>query len=466
MASICGADCVRTMAEAEREAVRMAEELQARGVRRADRVLLKAGNSVGYVVALLALMHVGASIVLIDHQERAEPTGRLIAKAGVRLCVVGDNAELPETDVPQLDLYELRLAATARTSEAVLDVTGWRALPDGLLMWSSGSTGEPKAIVKSGDSFLRNLRRNIDLVGHVETDVLVPLLPFSHQYGLSMVLIAWLARCTLVVAPYRRLDAALRMAGLCGATVFDATPATYRSMINMAGRRPALRTALADARMLCVGAAPLYPELVARYAEQFGHRLLDSYGSTEMGNVSFATLDNPAACGQPVHGVDLSVADSEGRTLPPGEVGEILVRTPDIMTGYLDEHGRTAPVTGEWFASGDLGFLDEAGNLHVLGRKRAVHRLGYTLYPELLERRIAEAGCSVKIIAVPDERAGTHLVAVVEDEQGREAAFWRERMATVLARYERPNRVMVIDSFPLNRNGKPDGERLTEMVSA
>jgi long-chain acyl-CoA synthetase len=465
MARICGTDSVRTLTEVEQDAVRMAEELRERGVRRSDRVLLKAENSVGYLTALLALMHTGASIVLLDHQERAEATERLIGLASVGLCVVDDNAPMPQTDTRRVSIYELQLAAAARTPAVPeLDVEPWCALPDGLLMWSSGSTGKPKAIVKSGGSFLRNLRRNIDAVGHVETDVLAPLLPFSHQYGLSMLLIAWLSRCSLVVAPYRRLDHALQMAGLCGATVFDATPSTYRSMLNIVGRRPALRAALAKARMLCVGAAPLDAGLVDRYAQEFGHPLLDSYGSTELGNVAFATLDNPVSCGRPVAGVDLAVVDEDGDGLPPGEVGEIMVRTPDVMAGYLGEDGRVEPVSGDWYASGDLGYLDEAGNLFVLGRKRAVHRLGYTLYPDIIERRIAEAGCLAKVVALPDERAGCQLVAFVEDDEGRDALFWRERMSTVLAAYELPNRVVVIDSFPLNRNGKPDSKRLEELA--
>ncbi|MGQ0838463.1 class I adenylate-forming enzyme family protein [Actinokineospora sp.] len=465
MAMICGTDCVRTLVELERDAVRMADVLRGRGIRVGDRVLLKAGNSVGYVAALLALMHAGASITLLDHQERPEATAQVIKQAGIVLCVVDGEALMPETSVACVSVYELQLAAVRSTATEPLAADTWRALPDGLLMFSSGSTGSPKVIVKTGESFLRNLKRNIDLVGHVETDVLVPLLPFSHQYGLSMVLIAWLSRCSLVVAAYRRLDHALVMADLCGATVFDATPATYRSMMNIVGRRPALGSALTSARMLCVGAAPLDAGLVTRCEQEFGHTLLDSYGSTEMGNVSFATLDNPAACGQAVAGVDLSVVDDDGTALPAGTVGEIMVRTPDVMSGYLDEFGFLMPVVGEWFPSGDFGFLDDYDNLHVLGRKRAVDRLGYTLYPDIIERKIAKVvGSSAKIVALPDERTGTQLVVFIEDNGGRSATFWRERIAAALPAYEVPNRVVVIDNFPLNNNGKPDSKRLEELA--
>lgn len=466
MAKVCGVDTVRTLVDLERDAARIAAELGERGLCHGDRVLFKAQNSVGYVTVLLALMHAGASIVLLDHNELPEVTERLIGQAGVVLCVTDEDTALPDTAVPVVSIYELQLAAAGRVvrDDENLDVGVWCELPDGLLMCSSGSTGTPKLIVKSGASFLANLRRNIALVGHVETDVLVPLLPYSHQYGLSMVLIAWLARCSLVVAPYRRLDHALRMAGLCGVTVFDATPATYRSMINIAGSRPALRAVLASARMLCVGAAPLDPGLVNRYVDEFGMPLLDSYGSTEMGNVAFASIANPVACGPAVGGVDLSIVDDDGVEVPAGGIGEIMVRTPDLMAGYLNEAGELDPAEAGWYPSGDFGFLDANGNLHVLGRKHAVHRMGHTLYPDMIERKIAEAGCSAKVVALPDERTGSVLVAFVEDEQNRPAAFWKEQFMPVLPAYEQPNRVVVIGSFPLNRNGKPDGKRLEQLA--
>ena len=465
MAKICGADSVRTLQEWEAAAVRMAGELRDRGVRRSDRVLLKAENSPGYLTALLALMHLGASIVLIDYQERPEATARLIAQARVKVCISGDTTALPELDILAFTIYELQLYSAGRSASAAeLDVQPWCDLPDGLLMFSSGSTGTPKAIVKSGGSFLANLRRNLDQVGHVESDVLVPLLPFSHQYGLSMVLIAWLTRCSLVVAPYRRLDHALQMAGLCGGTVFDATPATYRSMLNIARRRPVLMRVLAEARMLCAGAAPLDPGLVDRYAEEVGHHLLDSYGSTELGNVSFATLDNPVACGRAVEGVRLAVVDDDGAELPAGQVGEVMVLTPDVMAGYLGEDGELEPIARGWYPSGDFGRLTEDGSLVILGRKRAVHRMGYTLYPEMIERRMAESGCVAKIIAIPCERRGSELIAFVQDDEDRGPDHWRAVARAALADYEVPDRLVVIDSFPLNGNGKPDSKRLQELA--
>ena len=463
-------DSVEPLGDFERRALAIAGSVRSAGAGEGTRVLLKAGNSMGYVGALLGLMHAGASIVLLGHEEKAAATARVRRQTGAELVIVDDDSPIAEdgtddTDGTVIHLQELLVDAAERAPEANrLDVDAWAALPDGLIMWSSGSTGEPKGVVKNGGRFLTNLRRNATRMGHAEDDVLMPLLPFSHQYGLSMVLIAWLARCSLMIAPYRRLDRALLMAGRCGATVVDATPATYRSMLDIIARRPVLRRHLARARMLCSGAAPLAPALSQAYEERFGLPLLDSYGSTELGNLTFATLDDPTACGRPLDGIGVKVVDDDGVALPAGQVGEVMVDSPDMMAGYLDARGKLEPAPQGWYRTNDFGHLDERGNLAIVGRMRAVHRNGYTLHPEVIERRLALAGWSVKIAALADERRGSQLAFFVECVPGRTTHDVREQLAATLPQYEQPNRVILIDRFPLNANGKPDVAALERLA--
>ncbi|WP_042389095.1 class I adenylate-forming enzyme family protein [Streptacidiphilus melanogenes] len=465
-AKILAETSVVTLAEFEQDTLRIAQVLRERGVGLGDRVLLKAGNSISYVSVLFALMHLGASVVLVDQQEKRDATASIIRRAGTKLVLVDDDAPAPDEADP-VHLYELLAAAPdLEVTDRRLDFGAWSDLDDALIMWSSGSTGEPKGIVKNGGRMLRNLERNARHMGHCSDDVLLPLLPFSHQYGLSMVLIAWIVQGSLVIAPYKRPDRALRMAGHSGATVLDATPATYRSMLGIIRQKPALGGALDSVRMFCSGAAPLDRSLVDSYVERFGLPLLDSYGSTEAGNVAFATADNAVACGQVMDGLRVRVVDDEDREVPAGEVGELLIETPDVMVGYLTQDGGIDPVDQSVFRTGDLGHVDAAGNLFVLGRKFAVHRNGYTLYPEIVERKAAAGGCSTRVVPLPDERRGSSLVFFVEDEQQRESAHWREVLAGLLPTYEQPNRVIVVDQFPLNRNGKPDKRRMTELAEA
>ncbi|WP_370088360.1 class I adenylate-forming enzyme family protein [Streptacidiphilus sp. MAP12-16] len=465
-AKIFAENSVVTLEEFEHDTLRIAQVLREQGVGLGDRVVLKAGNSISYVSVLFALMHLGASVVLVDQQEKQEATGSIIQRAGAKVVLVDADAQVPAYVEP-VYLYELLAAAPdLAATESRLSFDAWCDLDDSLIMWSSGSTGEPKGIAKNGGRFLKNLERNAHHMGHESDDVLLPLLPFSHQYGLSMVLIAWLAQCSLVIAPYRRADRALRMAGLSGVTVVDATPSTYRSILTIIKQNPALADSLGTVRMFCSGAAPLDQALTDLYVERFGSPLLDSYGSTEAGNVSFATVENPVSCGQVMEGLRIRVVDDEEQEVAAGVVGELLIETPDVMVGYLTDDGGIDPVDQHVFRTGDLGYLDPAGNLFVLGRKFAVHRMGYTLYPELIERKAAAGGCSVRVIPLPDERRGSQLVFFVEDEQLREAGHWRQALCDLLPAYEQPNRVVVLEQFPLNRNGKPDKRRMEALALA
>ncbi|MCU1686847.1 MAG: acyl--CoA ligase [Amycolatopsis sp.] len=455
----------RTIEEFEQDAVRVAGVLGEQGIRPGDRVMLKAGNSVGYLATLYAVMHLGASVVLVDQMETAERADRISGQAGVKLTIADAEAPLTGTG-PSVFVDELVDAAAGRSAGPLLSFDDWAQQPDGLIMCTSGSTGLPKGIVKCGGRFLKNLERNADQIGHRESDVLMPLLPFPHQYGLSMVLIAWLRRASLVVAPHRRIDHALQMVAETGATVMDATPSTYRSMLNILRKRTVLQPTLDCVRMFCVGAAPLDQSLVKEYLAELDRPLLDSYGTTELGNVSFATVDNPNACGRVMPGINVRIVDDEGAHLTTDEIGEVEIESPDMMTGYLTDSGVMEPATQGWWPTGDFGYLDEHENLIVIGRKFAVSRMGFTLYPEVIEHTATAAGCATKIVALPDERKGSHLVFFVQDDQARDSKYWRDRLCEVLAPYEQPNRVVVVDSFPLNTNGKSDTHELEKMALA
>ena len=188
-------DSARTFAEFEQDTLRVAMVLRAEGIGPGDRVLLKAGNSAAWLNAFFALMHVGASIVLVDQQEHARETARIVERTRAKLCLYDDDAPVPTETRDAVYLYKLLVEASGLVpTEPALDFDAWCALPDGLIMGSSGSPGTPKGVVKNGGRFLENLRRNADHMGHGPGDVLLPLLPFAHQYGMSMVLIAAVQR--------------------------------------------------------------------------------------------------------------------------------------------------------------------------------------------------------------------------------------------------------------------------------
>jgi long-chain acyl-CoA synthetase len=443
--------------DVERASVRIAAKLRGRGVQSGDRVVLKAQNSADYVMVLLALAHLDVSIVLLDNGQTVAECQRAISRANGRWLLADRHlAAGPETTVVTIDELNAEEPPEDCLHE-VLSFAAWFARYDAMITWSSGSAGTPKGVVRSGPALRAVIDRTRERMGYLSEDVLLPLVPFSHFYGLSTVLLWWTVRCSLVVSPNGRLDQALRLGVDAGVTVLDATPASYRTIHNLMERRPELLAELVTVRMWCVGGAPLAVSLAEGFQRLVGLPLLDGYGGSEVGNVAMAASTGPGSCGLPLDGVDVQIVDEHGARVADGKVGEIWVRSAGLMEGYLAEDGTvTARTDAGTYHTQDLGRWGADGALIVLGRKHAVHRLGHTLYPEVIERKAEACGRPVKIVALEDERRGSTLVFVIEDPAGGHPQDWRRVVNALLPSYERPNRMLVLPRFPLNRNGKPD----------
>ncbi|MFI1176784.1 aldehyde dehydrogenase family protein [Streptomyces melanogenes] len=420
------------------------ELLVRRGVEPGTRVMMGGANSAEWVVDLLALIHLDASVVLADHRATPSQLSRIRAQARVAL-EIGDGTGDAVVSRPVSD------------TAVVPDMAAWARRQDAAISWSSGTTGSPKGIVRSGRSILDNLALSAERMEYRPDDVFLPVLPYSHQYGLSLVLCWWLGGGTLVVyGPTTRLDRALAVGVEHGLSVVDAAPSTYYSLLNVLDHRPALAEALKTVRAWCVGGAPLGRNLAARFHARTGRHLLDGYGATEVGNIALASPADPVGCGTPLPGVVVEVHDDHGRRLPSGRLGELVVRTDGLMTGHLGADGEVVPVVSSVYRTGDIGLLDDAGRVFPVGRKHAVHRDGHTLYPDHLAERAESAGAQTEVVAVPDERLGSRLVFVIADPDEHGPAHWKRVLRSVLARYEQPDHIVVLPALPLTSTGKPD----------
>ncbi|MER7666873.1 aldehyde dehydrogenase family protein [Kitasatospora sp. NPDC096128] len=446
------------------------ELLERRAVGPGSRVMMSGANSPEWVVVLLALIHLDASVVLADH--RAAPAQRERIRAQARVVLdIGDGGDIGDGVDGGEDrgvLSTTGAAARPRPAPhpaAEPDPASWALRRDAAISWSSGTTGSPKGIVRSGRSILDNLTLSAERIGYRPDDVFLPVLPYSHQYGLSLVLCWWLGGGTLVVyGPTTRLDHALAVGLEHGLSVVDAAPSTYYALLNLLDRRPALAKALEPVRAWCVGGAPLGRSLAARFHARTGRHLLDGYGATEVGNIALAPPDDPVGCGTPLPGVVVEVHDDRGRPLPSGRLGELVVRTEGLMTGRLGDDGEIVPVPGPVHRTGDIGLLDDAGRVFPVGRRHAVHRDGHTLYPDHLAERAESAGAPTQVVAVPDARLGCRLVFVITDPDGHHPAHWKQLLRSVLARYERPDHIVVLPSLPLTNTGKPDRAALEKIA--
>jgi len=462
-----------------RAAVALAvDALRLSGVRPGDRLLASGPTGPSLAVLVVAALQLDVSLALLDDGADDVSVARAVRDAaptalvGVRTQALGAEglAGSPLVLGSAADLLAGALAGSAPDGRACRDrcATGvdepgpgaWADREDGIVMWTSGSTGRRKGIVRRGGAVLDNVDMTVRVMGYRSDDVLVPLLPVTHQYGMSIVVAWWLVGCGLVLGDPRRPVQAFERALRSGATVVDCAPAVLHDLLRRVVRDDLDVTRV---RMWCTGGAPLSPALRRACADIVGAPPLDGYGSTELGNVALATLDDTVACGRPLPGIAARVVDAADREVATGVEGRLLVRSPWSYHRRL-EAGVPMPDDGGWTDTGDLARVDEQGRLEVRGRAHAVHRNGITIYPAALEAAARDAGLPVLVVVAPDERRGSHLTAVVEHDGDVPAESWSDRLRGVLPRDEWPNRVVVLDELPRATSGKVDLAALALLV--
>jgi long-chain acyl-CoA synthetase len=408
-------------------------------VRPGDRVALSIPNGWAFAAALLGALKVGAVVAPLDPRLTDDERRAILDDLRPRLVaheVAGDEAEWPtvtETDGAALVLY------------------------------TSGSTGRPKGAVLSHDA----LSFAVDswagpMMALTRDDVVLGVLPFSHSYGLNGALLAPLLTGG-AVAPLERFspDDVLDAVETHRVTVLPAVATMFRRLLGS----PTLeRGRLGSVRMALSGAAPCPWDLACEWRERTGVRIFRGYGSTELFRpLSYLASDiddRPDAIGRPVPGVDVRVTGDDGRALPPGELGELLIRTPAAMDGYLGAPDETREVLVDgWFRTGDLARVTAEGWVTIEGRKRErILRGGYSVFPQEVEAVLLAhpAVGEAAVVGIPHDELGEEVAAFVALREGQRAAP-DELIAHCkrhLAAFKYPRRVTIVPELPKAATGK------------
>jgi long-chain acyl-CoA synthetase len=333
-----------------------------------------------------------------------------------------------------------------------------------VIIYTSGTTGVPKGAVLSHFT----LYMNADIPGRVvefhDDDVVVVALPLFHIFGLSSILnTCVLLGGTMSLVPRFDAAAVLELIQRDQATIFEGVPTMFVALLQAAGEA---RYDLPSLRVAISGGAPIPAEIIDSFERRFGVTILEGYGLSE--TASTTTFNISAAerkiysVGKPIWGVSVQIWDDQGRPRPPGpeHVGEIVVRGPNVMTGYHNNPQATAAAfAGGWFHTGDLGYFDEDGFLFIVDRiKDLIIRGGYNVYPREVEEALYAhpAVAEAAVIGVPDATRGEEVHAIVATKAGQlvtEAElidFVKQRIAP----YKYPRTVEFRDSLPKGATGK------------
>jgi long-chain acyl-CoA synthetase len=493
-----------TYAEIARSVKRVASGLQGIGVGPGVAVALLLPNCPQYVITFFAVLEAGGTVVNCNPLEAEREIARQIRETGAEVLVAPDVAAVARKIPPPASSPELRRVVLCRMADALpgprallawaaaLPLRIWMAQDErvidfrdlagaapavaavevdpsraiAVLQYTGGTTGAPKAVALSH----ANLHANAMQIARWFTNAvpgserILAVLPFFHAFGLTAEMnLALSLGAELVLLPRFRLAEVVRAIARKRVTIFIGVPTIFRAVAEMPGLSRADFAALKAA----ISGGDALPAMVqAAFEERTGCPLLEGYGLTECSPV---VACNPAeggnrrgSVGLPLPGTVVEILSLEdGRTVvPPGETGEVCVAGPQVMQGYFGEPAATARVLANGrMRTGDLGFLDLDGYLHLAGRlKEMITTSGVHVYPPRIEEvlRHHPVVADAAVIGAPDPRRGQSVEAHVVARRGvpLDEAALRAFLADKLSRHEIPRRIVICDELPKSPIGK------------
>jgi acyl-CoA synthetase (AMP-forming)/AMP-acid ligase II len=456
-----------SFAELDARSNSFARHLAAQGVHAGDRVAMMLTNRPEYVVVLNGISKLGAAAVSFSPAWKAfEVDHALDLTDPVHAVADGDGAallteRLGRESVSDLDDATAVEAALAHDRSRVSS-DHVRATDESVLVFSSGTTGLPKAVRHTHQSMGVATEHWRDALGLGPDDRFQIATPPSHILGLLNLLAAASAGASVRLHKRFDLDEVLHRIAAERMTLEMAVAPIALAMAN----HPRLEDYdLSSLRYVMWGATPVTESVAQVVTDRTGVRWLPAYGASEVPVISANPVGEPSSwrldsAGLPPDGVELRVVDLDlGDVLPAGEIGEIQVKSPSVMTGYLPDDANHDAFAAGWYRTGDVGWLEPDGWVHLTDRSKEMIKVnGFQVAPAELEAVLhshpAVLDCAV--FGLADERAGEVPVAAVQVDPGRPVSTdeLEQLVANSLANYKRLRHVVVVDAIPRLPSGK------------
>jgi long-chain acyl-CoA synthetase len=435
--------------------------LRDHGIGAGDVLAVMLSNRVELVVLLFAAWRLGATVTPVNPELTDDEARYQITDSRAKMVITEGGR-----GIGTLDVTEVTDASIDTDIVADPVFTGPDALA--LIIYTSGTTGRPKGVLLDHGNVVAMCRMLVDGLGLNETDHSLLILPLFHVNGIVVsVLSPLLAGGQATIAGRFRASTFFELVERVRPTYFSAVPAIYAMLVS----QPAdLRPDTSSLRRVVCGAAPMSAELIARFEKRFAVTIVEGYGLSEGTCVS--TLNPPAGPRKPgtvgltLPGQTVGLMDPDGNLITDGSPGEVVVRGPNVMRGYLDQSEATArTIIDGWLHTGDVGRFDVDGYLVLVDRiKDMIIRGGENIYPKEIEIALqAHPGVlEVAVVGAPDPVLGEVPVAHVVPLPGAAVttadlvAHCRES----LARIKVPVSIFLTDALPRNPVGKIDKRKL------
>ncbi len=433
-------------------------------------------NHRGFIEALVGANRIGADVLLLNTSFAGPAMAEVIEResAGRPVTVIYDE-EFTDTveralhDVPNatriLAWTDNTDSATATVDSLIEAHLGTRPQPAGrksdVILLTSGTTGAPKGAKRSaGSGGAGDLKAVLDRTPWRAEEPIVIAAPMFHAWGFSQLLFAALLACPIVTR--RRFDpeATLALIYRHRATGLAVVPVMFDRIMELPDD-VRNRYSARSLRFATASGSRMRPDVVTAFMDQFGDVIYNNYNATEAGMIATATPADlraaPDTAGRPADGTELRILDGDHSEVGDGEVGQIFVRSSTLFDGYTS--GATKEFHEGFMASGDMGYLDAAGRLFVVGRDdEMIVSGGENVYPIEVEKTLtAHPGVAeAAVLGVDDEQYGQRLAAFVVLDKGAsvEVDDLKQHVRDNLANYKVPRDITLLPALPRGSTGK------------
>lgn len=441
---------------------------------------IMARNHRGFVDALIGANRIGADVLLLNTSFAGPAMAEVVARENVDVIIYDEEFTATVDRALEGRTGTTRIVAWTDTDDhpltvesLIIDHLGLQPRRTGeksrVILLTSGTTGTPKGAKHSGGG-VDALKAILDRTPWRTEETTVVVAPMFHAWGFSQLVFAASMACTVVTRRKFDPQATLALVDKYQATGLCVVPVMFDRIMELPDH---IRNRYSgrSLRFAAASGSRMRPDVVTSFMDQFGDVIYNNYNATEAGMIATATPADlraaPDTAGRPAEGTEIKILDADFKELPTGEVGTIYVRNSTQFDGYTS--GATKDFHQDYMSSGDVGYLDAAGRLFVVGRDdEMIVSGGENVYPIEVEKtlsthpEVAEA----TVLGVDDEQYGQRLVAfvVLTDGSAVTEDALKQHVRDNLANYKVPRSITVLAELPRNSTGKIDRRELKALV--
>ncbi len=442
--------------------------LREHGVKAGDRVGIMLPNVPYFPVCYYGILRAGAIVVPMNVLLKKREVGYYLKDPEAKLLIAwGDFAEAAETGAEEADAQCVLVKPgefenVVGAAEPVTEVADTDDGDTAVILYTSGTTGQPKGAELSHANLSRNAEASSGLFGLGSEAVVLGALPLFHTFGQTCGMNATLGEGgTLTLIPRFEPAKALEIIQRDHVNVFQGVPTMYGAMLHLDNRDDYDVSSL---KVCASGGSAMPVELMRGFEDAFKCKVLEGYGLSESSPVaSFNHPDRerkPGSIGTPIEGVEMKVVDDDGHEVDQGEVGEIVIKGHNVMNGYWKREDATAEtIVDGWLHTGDIGKVDEDGYFFIVDRKKEmIIRGGYNVYPREIEEVLYEHPDvrEAAVLGIPSDEYGEEVAAAVALKEGASTSpdELRSYVKEQVAGYKYPRKVWLVDELPKGPTGK------------